>query len=161
MRHKILKMCALLLLGFGLTGLQAQENMNATGGNATGNSGSASYSVGQVVYTTNTGTSGSVAQGVQQAFEISVVGTVEANDIQLSALTYPNPSTDFLILEIKDFKPSVLSFQLFDMQGKLLQSQVLTDSQTRLAMDKLEPAVYFVKVIEGSKEVKTFKVVKR
>ena len=160
MRHKRLKMCALLLLGLGLTGLQAQENINATGGNAAGNGGSASYSVGQVVYTTNTGTSGSVAQGVQQAFEISVVGTEEANDILLSASAYPNPSTDFLILEVMDFKPSILSFQLYDMQGKLLQSQQLTESQTRLAMVNLEPAIYFIKVIEGNKEVKTFKVVK-
>ncbi|MCK9450994.1 MAG: T9SS type A sorting domain-containing protein [Bacteroidales bacterium] len=161
MRHKRLKMCAILLLGLGLTGLQAQANINATGGNATGNGGSTSYSVGQVVYTTNTGTSGSVAQGVQQAFEISVVGIEEANGIQLSVTAYPNPSTDYLTLEVKDFEPTTLSFQLYDMQGKLLQSQLLTDSQTRLAMHNLEPAVYFIKVIERNKVVKTFKVVKR
>ncbi|MBZ0241866.1 MAG: T9SS type A sorting domain-containing protein [Bacteroidales bacterium] len=161
MRHKRLKMCAILLLGLGLTGLQAQENMNATGGNAAGSGGSASYSVGQVVYTTNTGTTGSVAQGVQQAFEISVVGIEEANGIQLSVAAYPNPSTDYLTLEVKDFEPSTLSFQLFDMQGKLLQSQQLTNSQTRIVMSELVPAIYFVKVIEGDREVKTFKIVKR
>lgn len=161
MRHKRLKMCAILFLGLGLTGLQAQENMNTTGGNAAGNGGSAGYSVGQVVYTTNTGTNGSVAQGVQQAFEISVVGIEEANGIQLSVAAYPNPSTDFLILEVKDFEPSTISFQLFDMQGKLLQSQQLTNSQTRLVMSELVPAIYFVKVIEGDREVKTFKIVKR
>lgn len=70
MRNKKLKLSALLLLGLGLTGLQAQESVNATGGNASGSGGSASYSVGQVVYTTNTGTNGTVAQGVQQPFEI-------------------------------------------------------------------------------------------
>ena len=77
MRHKKLKLSAVLLLGLGLTGLQAQESVNATGGNASGSGGSASYSVGQVVYTNNTGTSGSVAQGVQQPFEISVVTGIE------------------------------------------------------------------------------------
>jgi len=59
MRHKRLKLNTVLLLGIGLTGLQAQTSVNATGGNASGGGGSASYSVGQVVYTTNTGTSGS------------------------------------------------------------------------------------------------------
>jgi len=164
MRHKRLKMCTLLLLGLGLTGLQAQENLNTSGGNATGNGGSASYSVGQVVYTTSTGTTGSIAHGVQQAFEISVVvGLEEANSIQLSASAYPNPSTDYLtleVLEVKDFKPSTLSFQLYDMQGKLLQSQQLKDSQTRLNMSKLEPAIYFIKVRERNREVKTFKIIK-
>ena len=55
----------LLLLGFGLTA-QAQQATTATGGDATGSGGSAAYSVGQIVYTTHTGTTGSVAQGVQQ-----------------------------------------------------------------------------------------------
>ncbi|MGC8754863.1 MAG: hypothetical protein ACP5QJ_07625, partial [Thermosulfidibacteraceae bacterium] len=77
MRHKKLKLSAVLLLGLGLTGLQAQESVNATGGNASGNGGTVAYSVGQVVYTTNTGTNGSVAQGVQQPFEISVVSGIE------------------------------------------------------------------------------------
>ncbi|MDD2634269.1 MAG: hypothetical protein PHW82_02085 [Bacteroidales bacterium] len=66
MRHKRLKLSAILVLGLGITGLQAQESVNTTGGNALGSGGSVSYSAGQVIYTNNTGTSGSVAQGVQQ-----------------------------------------------------------------------------------------------
>lgn len=73
MRHKRLKLSAVLLLGLGLTGLQAQTSVNATDGDVSGSGGSVSYSVGQVVYTTHTGTSGSVAEGVQQPYEISVV----------------------------------------------------------------------------------------
>jgi hypothetical protein len=42
------------------------------GGEATGSGGSVSYSVGQVVYTTNTGINGSVAQGVQQPYEFQM-----------------------------------------------------------------------------------------
>ena len=77
MRHKRLKLSAVLLLGLVLTGLQAQTSVNATGTNASGSGGTVSYSVGQVVYTNNTGTNGSVAQGVQQAFEILVVTGLE------------------------------------------------------------------------------------
>ena len=64
MRHKRLKLSAVLLSGPGLTRLQAQESVNATSGNASGSGGSVSYSVGQVAYQTNTGTSNSVAEGV-------------------------------------------------------------------------------------------------
>jgi len=161
MRHKRLKLSAVLLLGLGLTGLQAQESVNATGGNASGSGGSASYSVGQVVYTTNTGTSGSVAQGVQQAFEISVVTAIEeAKGINLSVTAYPNPTTDYLTLRIDEFEISNLSFQLYDMSGKLLQSEKITGNQTSIVMSNLVPANYFVKVIQGNKEVKTFKIIK-
>jgi len=161
MRHKKLKLSTILLLGLGLTGLQAQTSVNATGGNASGSGGSASYSIGQLVYTTNTGTTGTVAQGVQQPYEISVVtGLEEAKGINLSVTAYPNPTTDYLTLEVKEFELSTLHFQLYDMSGKLLQSEKLTGSQTNIVMSNLLPATYFVKVIQNNKEVKTFKVIK-
>jgi len=164
MRHKKLKLSAVLLVGLGLTGLQAQTSVNATGGNASGSGGSASYSVGQVVYTTNTGTSGSVAQGVQQPYEISVVtGLEEAKGINLSVSAYPNPTTDYLILSIDastTLSIQSMSYQLYDMNGKLLQSEKITGNQTSIGMSNLVPANYFVKVIQANKEVKTFKIIK-
>jgi len=162
MKCKKLKLSAVLLLGLGLTGLQAQEIVNATGGDASGNGGSTSYSVGQVVYTTNTGESGSVAQGVQQPYEISVVtGLEEAKGITLSVSAYPNPTTNYLTLSIGEFDISNLSYQLYDMNGKLLQSEKITGNQTRMVTSNLVSATYFVKVIQGNKEVKTFKIIKQ
>ena len=100
MRHKKLKLSTLLLLGLGLIG-QAQETVPATGGNASGSGGSASYSIGQMVYTTNTGTNGSVAQGVQQPYEISVItGIEEAKGISLNCSAYPNPTIEFITLKV-------------------------------------------------------------
>ena len=161
MRHKRLKLSALLLLSLGLTGLQAQTSVNATGGNASGGGGSVSYSLGQVVYTTNTGTNGYVAQGVQQAFEISVVTAIEeAKGINLTVTAYPNPTTDYLTLRIGEFDISNLTYQLYDINGKLLQNEKITGNQTSIAMSNLVPAIYFVKVIQGNKEVKTFKIIK-
>lgn len=46
------------------------------------------------------------------------------------------------------------------MQGKLLQSEKITGKQTSIVMSNLVPATYFVKVTEGNKEVKTFKIIK-
>jgi len=162
MRHKKLKLSAILLLGLGLTGLQAQTAVPATGSNASGSGGTVSYSVGQVVYTTNTGGSnGSVAQGVQQPFEISVVtGLEEAKGINLSVSAYPNPTTDFLNLKIENYDNTNLSYQLFDISGKLLETKKLEGNQTNIVMSNLVPATYFVKVTDGNKEVKTFKIIK-
>jgi hypothetical protein len=161
MQHKRLKLIAILLLGLGLTGLQAQTSTNATGGNASGSGGSASYSVGQVVYTTNTGANGSVAQGVQQPYEISVVtGIEEAKEINLSVSAHPNPTTDYLTLGISEFDISNLSYQLYDINGRLLQNEKITGNQTRIEMSNLVPATYFVKVLQNQNEIKTFKIIK-
>ncbi len=162
MKHKIIQASTIFLLGLGLTSLHAQESINTAGGNASGSEGSASYSVGQVVYTTNTGTSGSVAQGVQQSYAISIETAIEkTKGINLSVTAFPNPTTDFLTLEIKEFELSDLYVQLYDMNGKLVQSQKIIDSQTTIAMGELVPATYFVKVVQNNKEVKTFKIIKK
>lgn len=57
-----------LLISFLLsTGIQAQSALLTAGGNNPGSGGSVSYSLGQTLYTTNTGGGYSIAQGVQQA----------------------------------------------------------------------------------------------
>lgn len=158
---QVLGVAMLLTLVFSFSTVSAQESINATGGNASGSRGSVNYSVGQVVYTTNTGTNGSVAQGVQQSFEISAVtGLDEAKGITLLINVYPNPTADYLTLCIDEFNISNLSYQLFDMNGKLLQNEKITGNQTSIVMSNLTPATYFVKVIQGNKEVKIFKIIK-
>jgi hypothetical protein len=53
-----------------------------------------------------------------------------------------------------------LSYQLFDMYGKLLETKKLDGYETNIVMSNLVPATYFVKVIQGNKEIKTFKIIK-
>jgi hypothetical protein len=70
MKSKKMSLVALFLLGLWLPGF-AQHAVSAAGGNLDGAGGSASYTVGQVVYTTNSGLTGFVIQGVQQPYEPS------------------------------------------------------------------------------------------
>ncbi|MBN2778609.1 MAG: T9SS type A sorting domain-containing protein [Bacteroidales bacterium] len=161
MKLKLLRLYLVFLFGLGLTGLQAQESVNGTGGNASGSGGSVSYSVGQVGYQTHSGTSGSIAEGIQQPYEISVASELEeAKGINLSVSAYPNPTTDFLNLKVENFDNTNLSYQLFDINGKLFESKKITGDQTSIVMSNLVSATYFVKVTESNKEVKTFKIIK-
>lgn len=161
MRQEKLLISAIFLICIGLSGLQAQEAVSASGGNASGSGGTASYTVGQVVYTTNIGTNGSVAQGVQQPYEISVVSGIEqAKNINLICSAYPNPTADFLTLNVENYDNENLSYQLFDISGKLLKSKKLTSNETTISMTNLVSATYFLKVIDNKKEIKTFKIIK-
>ncbi len=153
------KTVALLLLGFGITTAQAQQAVTATGGNASGSGGTVAYSVGQIVYTTNTGITGSVAQGVQQPYEISIVG-VEDNSIKLELTAYPNPTTNYLTLNVGKAELSTLNFQLYDIGGKLIESKKITSITETIRMENLPSANYFLKVTNNNKEVKTFKIIK-
>jgi hypothetical protein len=152
------------LFGLALVGIQAQqihESIPVTGGNASGSGGSASYSVGQVVYTTSNGTSGTVSQGVQQPFEISVLtGIDETKGITLLCTVHPNPTIDFLTLKVENYTTDGLTYQFYDVNGKLLDSQKMVGNETSIAMSNLVPATYFLKVIQSDKELKTFKIIK-
>ena len=160
MKNKKVKLIAVLLLCIGLPGLRAQVAIVALGGTATG-SGTVSYSVGQVVYTTNTGTNGSVAQGVQQPYEISVVtGIEEALGISLEVSVYPNPATDFVKLKIENYEILNLSYQLYDINGSLIKDNKVEGNETNIPMQNLLPSMYFLKVTDNNKVIKTFKLIK-
>jgi hypothetical protein len=172
MQHKKVKLYALLLLGIGLTGVQAQEAIPATGGNASGSGGSVSYSVGQLVNTTNTGTNGSVAQGVQQPYEISVLTSMEeVTGISLNCIAFPNPASDYIHLKVdasasfgnaqdKSLSIHSLNYTLYDVSGMLLENKKIEDNETIIPIEKLVPSTYFLKVTDGDKEVKIFKIIK-
>jgi len=153
---KTMTSVAFLLLGLG--GLHAQESLTATGGEATGTGGTASYSVGQVVYTTNTGTNGSVAQGVQQPYEISTTVGINETSINLEMSVYPNPTKNYLTLKTED--NSNLSYQLYDLQGKVIENKKVNANSTNITMEALPKASYFLTVTDNKKIVKTFKVIK-
>lgn len=140
---------------------QAQESVATSGGNASGTNGNVSYTVGQVVYTTYTGTTGSVAQGVQQPFEIQTVLGAENFNINLQLAVYPNPTTNWLQLEVRNTDFSNLSYQLFDLNGRLIANQKIVNETSTLQMEQLPAAIYLLKVLDNNKEVKTFKIIKK
>jgi len=164
MKRMRIQLCALFMFGFGVTGVYAQnthESVSASGGNASGSGGTASFSVGQVVYTTNTGVNGSVAQGIQQPYEISVIDAIEdAASIDLSFNAYPNPTSDVLTLSTNEFDISNVLYQLFDVNGKLLLSELISSNQTIIDMNIFVSATYFVKIVRNDQIVKTFKIIK-
>lgn len=150
-----------LSLGSGSFDLHAQEAVLVTGGSATQNTGSVSYSVGQMFYTAYTGTNGSMTEGVQQPFEISGPTALEEYYGKLVLVsTYPNPTTDFLSLKVESLELSAWSFQLYDSKGMLLENKKIEGNETIIPMSTYSPSTYFLIVREGNKEIGTFKIIK-
>lgn len=140
--------------------MYSQETIPASGGSATGNGGSSSYSVGQLVYTTNTG-SGTVTQGVQQSFELFTLSNPVLTTVNLTAVTYPNPTTDYVVLAISDASLLDLSYVLYDINGRAVGKGLVTQSNTQIDMQSLEASTYVLKVNQNNQELKTFKIIKK
>jgi hypothetical protein len=160
MKHKKFKLSSVILLCLGITNAIAQDAVPAAGGDATGTSGSASYSVGQVVYTSVSSASGSVNQGVQQPYEILITGLNTNTDINLAMSIFPNPSTTFIKLNVGKQHLENLSYQLYDVQGKLLYEKKITEVESFVLMNEYNSGSYLLKVVENKTELKTFKIIK-
>lgn len=145
-----------VLLSFG--GLHAQESLNSSGSVATGTGGVASYSVGQVFYTTISGSNGSLAQGVQQPYEISEVIGIDEITFQMEMIVFPNPTTNHLTLTTGDNSP--YSYQLYDLQGRIIEEKEVSATNAYIDMEALPTATYFLKVSKNSRTIKTFKIIK-
>lgn len=162
MQNIKMKIFTILLLGIGLRGLQAQETIAASGGDASGSGGTISYTVGQVFYSAGTGTGGSESQGVQQPFEISVLtGIEEGKSITLECSVYPNPVTEMLMLKIEGKLQAQYVVSLYDMNAIRLEHKKIIGTEISIDMKNRVPATYFLVVTGNNKEIKSFKIIKK
>ena len=160
-RKTTLVLCLSYFLFLSLSGQVIHYGLSAAGKNATGVSGSVSYSIGQIVTTTSTSATASIAPGVQQAFEINVV--TEVNDIFNISLfsVYPNPTNSDLVLKITYDELASFHYCLYDISGKLLNKDKIKENETTIKMASYQPAAYFLKIYSSDKEIKVFKIIKK
>ena len=153
----------LFLIGacLAITQINAQESVLSSGGNSSGSSGNVSYSVGQIFYKTVDGTTAYLSQGVEQPFEIQIVLGQDNFNVNLELLVYPNPTTDIIYLKINESTFESIQYQLFDINGRLVENNKVSENSTIIQMGKYPDAIYLLKVIENNKEIKTFKIIKR
>jgi hypothetical protein len=139
----------------------AQEVIPAAGGNSSGTTGSATFSVGQVFYHFHTASTGSMAEGVQQPYEISVVtGIPEAGLIHLHVSAFPNPVMDILTLRMDEHPLENLSWHLYNLTGAILLAGKINSTETSIDMSDQTSSVYFLKVMAGNQQIKTFRIIK-
>ena len=156
------KLLSVFLLVFTWTTvIVAQETIPATGGTATGSGGTVTYSVGQLAWHMFPGSSGTILEGVQQPYEISVVTSIENTEfISLVCRLFPNPTRGVVKLIVKTDDYQNMGFQLYDINGTILQDKPIEDEETEISMDNLFSSVYFLRVIRENREIKVFKIIK-
>ena len=152
----LLTLLSLTLVNF----VFSQRDVVASGGQASGSGGSVSYSIGQIDYITSIGSGGTITQGVQQPYEIFVISGVEEKNISLLASAYPNPTTDFITLDVSNPDIKNTSYILYDVNGKTMKEGNVTLKSTSIEINDLPASVYFLEVKINNEKVKQFKIVK-
>lgn len=117
-KKKLIVAATLLIASSG--GLHAQQAVAAAGNEASGTGGACSYTIGQIAYTSNSGTGGEVNQGVQQPYEIVTTAGIEDPNITLELSAFPNPTNGSMTISVSEHTQGTLVYQLFDFNGKLI-----------------------------------------
>ncbi|MBN1186679.1 MAG: T9SS type A sorting domain-containing protein [Bacteroidales bacterium] len=150
MRHKKLKVSAVLLLGLGLTSLQAQtmyvkESSGSQTAYALSNVRKMTFSGGNATVQKTDNTTGVYSlSGLQYlSFEdyiTSIEGQIQLDNPNFSA--YPNPVNDLLNIDLTGVE-SLGTISILTFEGKLLQEQKTDGAKmVTLNLSQLPPGIY-------------------
>lgn len=142
--------------------LDAQTSTNATGTTVTGANGSSSYSVGQVVYTTNSSASYTITQGVQQPYEIFEVSSIDELNNNLIVNVYPNPTYEGITIKFIEPLKEILEYYITDNSGKLITSGTINEEITQISIDKKAVSNLRLEIVnkETGKHLKSYNLIK-
>jgi len=140
--------------------VNAQETISVSAVEATGSGGKVSYTIGQLVYTNPTTAAGSLNQGIQQSIEFVTLSNPELTAVTLKAVTYPNPTTDFIILALKDANLTGVSYTMYDLLGRFVNKGTVATFETKIGMKSLPIGEYILRVQQNNQALKTFKIIK-
>lgn len=141
------------------TALWSQSVIVPFGGDATDGSVTVSYTVGQVAVQANSDGSTTIYEGVQQPYEIQIIGIDNYPGITLNAVVFPNPTVGNVELTMNNVQLEG-EVRVFDMNGKFLFVKKIEGENTEIPMSDLSAGAYFVNVVNGTQVLKTFKVIK-
>jgi hypothetical protein len=140
------------------------ETINTSGNNATGSSGSISYSIGQVFYTYIGDQSVyNVAQGIQHHELIKSLNVVDTIESKAEVFVFPNPTADFVNVNLKGFDlvTGQQSYQLYNLQGRLIKQNAIDQIQSQVSLNNLPPSIYILRIYVNNKVLNTFKIIKQ
>lgn len=149
---KTLLVFTLMIASLGL--LNAQEVISTAGDVSEAGGYSLSWTLGETISGTATGTGHILTQGFQQPW--MTVTSIETPD-ETPLLVYPNPVDQWLTIEGSLSGSTIL---LYDMSGKQVISEAGTDNQVNLLCSDLPPGTYLLSVILQNGATKTFRILK-
>ncbi|KAF2328718.1 T9SS type A sorting domain-containing protein [Flavobacterium ginsenosidimutans] len=140
------------------------ETIITSGNNASGSSGTVTYSIGQVFYTyIGTEPVFNVAQGIQHQENDETLGNPEIEEpAKAEMFVFPNPTSDFVNISMTglELQSAHRSYRLYDIQARLLKQNTISQDETQVSLANLTPSVYILVVYVDNKKLKSFKIIK-
>ncbi len=131
--------------------------IGSAGNTATNANTQLNWTIGEPITNTTTNPNNILTQGFNQSvLLITAIDEKQNSNITIS----PNPTADFVTINIDENDLKNSQYLLHDINGKLILQNKITDKQTKLSFIELTKATYFVVVSTNNQKTKTFKIIK-
>jgi Secretion system C-terminal sorting domain len=155
-----MKILVLLLFLTCRPGLLAQQVISTAGNTFSNSTGSISFTIGESVSQTLIKGDKILTQGFVQG-TVSASAISEMQDSEYSFSVFPNPTHNELTLKINKGKIIGLQYLLYDINGKVISQKSLNDAVTNVPLELLPLGIYIIKIQTDTKDLQTFKIVKK
>lgn len=132
-----------------------------TAGNYEANSNNeVSWTIGECIPETFLNADNKLTQGYQQGiYEISTAIDNTKNSQKI--ILYPNPATDYIILEIQLQDNHKLFYQLYDLNGRCLINEKISSDKSVINLANYSSNTYILNVYTADKKLlKSFKIIR-
>ena len=158
-----MKRLGLLVIGVAMTSLAisqtaSPELVSSAGDSFNNTSYQLDWSIGECITATHSAGDYVFTQGFHQnSYVVTSVEDLRA-DIQMSV--YPNPTTDFITIDLLSSAGHSNVITVTDLNGKVLQQAEVTNETEQLNFSDYANGVYFLSVTENNQLIKSFKIIK-
>lgn len=136
-----------------------QQIIGNSGGNIRSEYGSLSWTIGEPVIKTIKGNNCFLTQGFHQS-NLIITEIEDSPSLSYKINAYPNPVSTTLIIHIDNPNIPNMSFSIISSSGSVVKSGQIYDFNTSVPVQELVASIYFLKIYDKNKSVKTFKIVK-
>lgn len=134
--------------------------INVTGMDLSSGEGSVSYSLGQTFFSSYDSKENYIIEGVQQPLTIPK-NSVDKEEKHFKVTAYPNPVTNYFIIEASDYTNRSLYYTLMDFKGRLLKEDSIGKYGAMVNTAELPVAVYLLKITDNGIHIKTIRIIKK
>lgn len=119
------------------------------------------WSIGEIMIETYSNTENSLTQGFHQSKYDVTTSVDEISGIDFKIKIFPNPTSDLINLQIVGNINQNLTYELIDLQGKVLIKNSVNKTKKQINMSRFSQNMYLLKITtENGKQVSIFKIQK-
>ena len=136
------------------------EVISTTGDYFENENGSLSFTIGEPIIETLSGSDLIITQGFQQS-KYKITPVIDILNDNIFVKVYPNPTSQFIIVDIRQNNAEKYSLDIINIKGERLFNTQIINEKTILNLDKYSLSELILRIYnDKNKMIKSFKIIK-